>query len=293
MRRRRWGRIGAAGAGGLLLAAVGAYLVARPTVIEGGAAPLTWAECHPEQVRVMVLGSFHFEPWADELDVLEPGRQEELAGILAGLADFAPERVAVEHPYRNAARMDSLYRRYLDVPADSLPSRNEIFQVGFRLARRLGHERVHPVDVRIDLWHDSIAVFDERWPDARDELRGQWDVRHPSPDVDALAERPLDEILVALNRDLPPGNAEMYRRFLPLAKEDVYAGALKLRPWYDRNLRIVQNLFRILEPEDRGVLLVIGSGHLRVLKQMLEMTPQLCPVDPVPYLRGEVAGSSR
>lgn len=165
MRGRRWVRLGAAAAGVLLLAAAAAYLAARPTVIEGGAAPLTWAECHPEQVRVMVLGTFHFEPWSDE-----------------------------------------------------------------------------------------------------------------------LAGRPLDEILVALNRDLPPANAEMYRRFLPLVKEDVYAGALKLRPWYDRNLRTVQNLFRILEPEDRSVLLVIGSGHLRVLKQILEMTPQLCPVDPVPYL---------
>lgn len=165
--------------------------------------------------------------------------------------------------------------------------------MGFHLARRLGHERVHPVDVRIDLWHDSIAVFDERWPDARDELRARWDVRHPTPDADALAARPLEEILVALNRDLPPANAEMYRRFLPLVKEDVYAGALKLRPWYERNLRIVQNVFRILEPEDGSVLLVIGSGHLRVLKQMLEMTPQLCPVDPAPYLTGEAAGRSR
>lgn len=287
MRRRSWARIGVAGGAVLLLAGLATYLLGRPTVIEGGAAPLTWADCRPEQVRVMTVGTFHFDPLADELDVMEPDRQEELAGVLDGLADFRPDRIAVEHPYRDADRMDSLYRRYLAIPADSLRARNETYQIGFRLARLLDHERVYPVDVRINLWHDSIAVFDERWPDARDELRGRWDVRYPPPDVDELAGRPLDEILVALNSDLPPGEAEMYRRFLPLVKEEVYAGALKLRPWYDRNLRIVQNLFRALEPEDESVLLVIGSGHVRVLKQILELTPQLCPVDPLPYLSGD------
>lgn len=281
---RRW--TAALGGAILLLLAGGvAYVASRPTVIDGGAAPMTWAECRPEQAEEMVLGTFHFAQYEEYVDVLEPARQEQLAGVLDGLEGFAPERVAVEYPRARSARLDSAYRRYLDGPADSLGSRNEIQQVGFRLARRLGHERVHAVDVRMDLWHDSIEVFDERWPDARSDLRDRWDVRYRSPDPDELAERPLDEILVTANRDLPPAQGWLYGRFLPLAKEDVYAGALKLRPWYDRNLRIVQNLFRSLEPEDGRILLVIGSAHARVLKQMLELTPQLCPVDPVPYLR--------
>lgn len=269
----------------LLLAGGVAYLASRPTVIDGGAAPMTWAECRPEQAEVMVLGTFHFAQYDDYVDVLEPARQEQLGRVLDGLEGFAPDRIAVEYPRARSARLDSAYRRYLDRPADSVASRNEIQQVGFRLARRLERDRVHAVDVRMDLWHDSIEVFDERWPDARSDLRGRWDVRYRSPDPDELAERPLAEILVAANRDLPPSQGTLYGRFLPLVKEDVYAGALKLRPWYDRNLRIVQNLFRALEPGDGRLLLVIGSSHVRVLKQILELTPQLCPVDPVPYLR--------
>lgn len=58
----------------------------------------------------------------------------------------------------------------------------------------------------------------------------------------ALEDRSLADFLEAGNLDQPPANAETYRRFLPLVEGDVYAGALKLRPWYDRNLRIVQNL---------------------------------------------------
>jgi hypothetical protein len=96
----------------------------------------------------------------------------------------------------------------------------------------------------------------------------------------------IAQILAILNEDEVPGNSEMYGGFLPLVEEEVYAGALKLRPWYDRNLRIVQNLFRIADPADERLLLVIGSGHLRVLKQILELTPQLCPVSALPTLRG-------
>jgi len=69
-------------------------------------------------------------------------------------------------------------------------------------------------------------------------------------------------------------------------EDEVYAGALKLRPWYDRNLRIVQNLFRVADPAGDRVLLVIGAGHLRLLKQILEMTPQLCAVSALPVLEG-------
>lgn len=287
MPQTRWSWIAAGAAGALLLAGGVAYLMSRPTLIEDGAAPLAWGECQPEQVEVMLLGTFHFAQTAERLDVLEPGRQAELTELLDGLEGFAPQRIAVEYPHARAGRLDSAYRRYVDRPPDSLDSRNEIQQVGFRLARRLGHERVHAVDVPMNLWHDSIATFDERWPDARGDLRSRWDVRYADRDPDALAGRSLGQILVTLNTDLPPANGNMYGRFLPLVKEEVYAGALKLRPWYDRNLRIVQNLFRALDPGDERLLLVIGIGHTRVLKQILELTPQLCPVDPVPYLSGD------
>lgn len=77
----------------------------------------------------------------------------------------------------------------------------------------------------------------------------------------------------------------MYAAFLPLVQGDVYAGALKLRPWYDRNLRIVQNFFRVVESREDRLLFVVGWGHVRVLEHLLDLTPQLCAVDPAPYLR--------
>lgn len=283
------GAVVALGAAG----AVTWWLAAQPATLDAGPPPMVWAECQPEQVEVMILGTFHFAQ-QDEVDILSPERQEELARIAERLERFAPDRVAVEFPYARAEELDAPYRRYLET--DSLASRNEIAQIGFRLARRLGHERVYAVDVRMTLWHDSIRVFDERYPGARARLRRRWNVRYPSAgargvtDAERPTEPPLLELLLPSNGNAPPVNEEL-ARFLPLVEGDVYAGALKLRPWYDRNLRIVQNMFRILEEDDRRVFLVIGGGHVRVLRQILAMTPQLCAVDPLAYLDDAPAGS--
>lgn len=270
---------------GIPLLGLTAWLSARPTTFQGGAPPLVWAECAPEQVEILILGTYHFDQVSDTDDILRPERQQELAALLDALENFRPDRVAVEHPYVRRDGLDSLFRQTLETPADSLRYRNEIVQIGFRLARRLDHETVYPVDVRMNLWHDSIAVYDSVYPGSRSRLRSRWNVRHDRrTGVGEFSGLPLAEVFRYLNTDLPPAESEMYGNFLPLVEDDVYAGALKLRPWYDRNLRIVQNIFRSLEVDDDRLLLVIGHSHLRVLKQMLDMTPQLCAVDPLEFL---------
>jgi len=270
---------------GLSLAlAVAAPAGAQTTIDPAGAAPLAWAECQPGQIEVMILGTFHFAQ-QDEIDLHAPSRQAELAGILGRLAAWAPTRVAVEAAHTRQAEVDSAYAAYR-VMADQIPeSTNEISQIAFRLARALGHERVYAIDVPMNLWDDSILVFDDTWPRSRAGLRARWPQRFRESEV-TWTDSTLAAILRDANRDAVPGNSELYGGFLPLVEEEVYAGALKLRPWYDRNLRIVQNLFRITDPAGDRVLLVIGSGHLRVLKQIMEMTPQLCPVSALPSLEG-------
>jgi hypothetical protein len=263
-----------------IVAVVGCNVV-RPTVLASGPPRLAWSECDPEQVEVMVLGTFHFAQ-TDAVDILGVDRQAELGRLLDELAGFAPDRVAVEYPYARNDELQAQYARYMEAAEDALGSRNEIHQIGFRLARRLGHDRVHGVDVPMNLWHDSIQVFDDRYPRARAQLRRRWNVRYP-PGPRPTADTPLMELLRPWNADPHPGMQE-YGLFMPLVEGDVYAGALKLRPWYDRNLRIVQNFFRILDEEDDRLLLIIGGSHVPVLRHIIDATPQLCAVEALPVI---------
>lgn len=236
-----------------------------------GVAPLTWARCHGDQIEVMLLGTFHFDQ-TDAIDILDEARQAELGRILTELETFAPDLVAVEYPFAKQETLDENYATFLGVPDPAaLKSKNEIYQVGFRLARRLELTSVAAVDVPMKLWDDRIAEYDERYPKSRKRLRKRWKI-DLLPRIRIDKKRPLAEVLVRFNHDEPPGNEELYGGFLPLVEDEIYVGALKLRPWYDRNLRIVQNLFRQADPEMKRIVLVIGASHVRVLKQMMEMS---------------------
>lgn len=269
--------------------AVVVWNAVRPTMLENGPPPLAWSACAAEQVQVMVLGTFHFAQ-AEGVDILGTERQRELGQLLDELAKFAPDKVTVEYAYARNDELHTQYARYLEIAEDGLGSRNEIHQVGFRLARRLGHDRVHGVDVPMNLWHDSIQVFDDQYPRARGQLRREWDVRYP-PGPTPIADTPLTELLRPWNTDDHPGMQE-YGLFMPLVEGDVYAGALKLRPWYDRNLRIVQNLFRVLDEDDGRILLVIGGSHIPVLRHIIDATPQLCAVEALPGIDAAAAAQA-
>ncbi|HEX6134781.1 MAG TPA: DUF5694 domain-containing protein [Longimicrobiales bacterium] len=101
------------------------------------------------------------------MDILGPERQADLGRLLDELEKFAPDKVTVEFPYARNDELHTQYARYLEVAENGLRSRNEIHRVGFRLARRLGHDRVYGVDVPMNLWHDSIQIFDDEYPRAR------------------------------------------------------------------------------------------------------------------------------
>ncbi|MDX1673197.1 MAG: DUF5694 domain-containing protein [Longimicrobiales bacterium] len=253
--------------------------------LDGGPPPVTTAGCHEGQIEVMVLGSFHFAQ-QNEVDILSERRQAELSRILDRLETFGPDRVTVEIDYDRNDELNEAYQRYLAGP-DSLTTTNEYAQIGLRLARRLGHDSVFGVDVQMYLWHDSVAVFDSVYPGARGRLQRKWNVRYPDTGPDLGDDASMAEMLRYWNTDSLPALPE-YGRFLPLVEGEVYAGALKLRPWYDRNMRIVQNFFRILDPEeDDRLFMVVGGSHVRVLRQILDVVPQFCSVDPLPYLEDE------
>src|SRR5882724_6077124 len=110
-----------------------------------------WAPrpCLPGQVQVMVLGTYHMNnPGLDAMkiqadDVLAPERQRQVTDVVTRLASFKPDKVMIESAYGDT----TFPKRYSDYLAGTHElSRNEIEQIGFRLAKQLGHKALYPVD---------------------------------------------------------------------------------------------------------------------------------------------------
>jgi len=98
----------------------------------------------------MILGSYHMgKPGLDQVnvevdDVTLPKRQRELAALTEQLARFAPPKVAVEMVPKLDTFAIAEYEKF--TPAVLLKDRNEIVQIGFRLAHRMKHRTVFAID---------------------------------------------------------------------------------------------------------------------------------------------------
>jgi hypothetical protein len=250
--------------------------------------------CARGEVEVMLLGTYHFaNPGADDIkvkvvDVLEPPRQAEIEDVVARLAQWKPDQIAVEWPLSFADSTRARYARY--VAGTLPPSRDEVVQIGFRLARRLGHPTVYPIDHQMPIGNDSVGPLFARRPDVKrvaDSVSATLQARADSAAPLQQRQSILEHLREANSDDaLHGGNSEgMFGALLPAGDGDNYAGPQILARWYERNLRIVHNLHRSLGPGTRRVLVVIGSGHVPPLRNLLDESPQFCPVSPLPYLR--------
>lgn len=252
------------------------------------------AECRPGEVRVMLLGVYHFaSPGADAVkqdidDVLVPKRQREIEDLVNRLARWAPDQIAVEWPFSFADSTQARYQRYR---AGTLaPSRNEVVQIGFRLAARLGHPAVHPIDYQMPIGNDSIGALRARRPELERTGDSLMAVLQATADPHAawMRRTTITEHLRAANTDeaLHRGNSlGMFGSFLQAGEGENYAGPQLLAKWYERNMRMAHHLTRILHPETDRVLVIVGSGHVPPLRNILDEAPQFCPVSPLPYLR--------
>src|SRR5262245_27490442 len=104
-----------------------------------------------KEAELLLLGVFHFDDQGLDaykprfkVDVTPPGRQRELERLAQQLAAFRPTRIGGEAERNLQPRLDSLYRAYLS--GAFRPGPDEVYQVGFRLAKLVGLSRVHAID---------------------------------------------------------------------------------------------------------------------------------------------------
>ncbi len=261
-----------------------------------GAEAQTPAETAP--VEVMLLGTVHLDNPDRDVnnpevpDVLTPIKQRELRAVRDSLARFAPDKMAIEVRRRHQPALDSLYRAFragrLDTSfavGDFTSVRSEQYQLGFRLADRLGHNRVWAVDHVIPMRIGRVLSFAaDHDPELLRRLKGFSD----GPLMTRIDSLLHDETLPALYRFLNrPSTVEQFRapyaRMVTAVTDTTFVGADVVADYHERNLRIFANLARIAEPGDR-IIAIFGAGHSPFLRPLLEASPRMRLVDPLRYL---------
>ncbi len=253
-------------------------------------------------VQVMILGTYHFDnPGLDLVniaaeDVLTEKRQAELKRVAERLSAFQPTAIAVEKVARSDTPLDPGFASFTD--ADLTSDRNEIVQIGYRLADQQGISRVYAVDVQ----EGEIDFFPFGRIQSFAEKTGQLDminqmIAEVQTEAETIASHQqafaMHELLAAEND--PARTQRMHSNFyyglLKLADAEEQPGAALNYGWYARNALIFANIAASSQPGDR-ILVIYGSGHNYWLQHFAETTPGFQFVDPVPYLTGQATAST-
>jgi hypothetical protein len=244
------------------------------------------AQTRPAPTKVMIVGTFHLDnPGRDVFnvqvdDVLSKKRQAELVGIATALARFAPTEVMVEWP---EALTDE---RYASFRADTLPpSRNEVVQLGFRLASLRGLARVRGIDVEGEFPFEPVKAYANSHGMAQ---RLEASLAGAGREVQALSERVRTESLGSVLRYMnapsrAPANHAFYVDMLRYGEGDTQPGARLVGAWYARNLAICARLLQTL-PEGGRAVVFFGEGHAYLLRQCVIEAPGVELVEANDYL---------
>lgn len=208
-------------------------------------------------------------------DMVAPRRQREIEECVSLLARFAPTKVALEVMSSRSGELQADYERYR--LGEFELTANERHQLGFRLAAKLGHDRVFGID-----WHDSDRQIGWDSAIAFAQEHGQQNLisffaeQNPSTEEEAIGPERIrrstvrEQLLDSSDPDLLANGHRIYMDMAQIGEADNYVGADVILRWYERNMKIFVNLARLATSLEDRILVVIGAGHLPLLSHFIE-----------------------
>jgi len=229
--------------------------------------------------EVLVLGTYHMANPGHDLfnmkadDVLAPKRQAEIAEVMAALKAFKPTKIAIESDSQK--KFDERYAQYLAGKYEL--TANEIDQIGLRLAKEMGHTTIYAVDADGDFPFQRVINFakasgqsaklDAHMADIGEMVKAQGNY---------LQTHTVLQTLLYMNSDEKVAQSVgFYYLEAHYGEPGDYAGPDLLAEWYRRNIRIFNNVTKLVTSPDDRILVIFGAGHLGWLRQAFGSDPTL------------------
>ena len=275
-----------------------------------------------EGTPTLLLGMYHFNnPGQDTYNMVvddyfsEP-RQKEITEVVDLLAGFKPTKIFVESTPAYQPVLDSLlelYRNDKITLKEIKGGTNEIYQLGFRLAKKSGEAEIIAVDhpgqwlgSYVDFIADTLQL--EAYQKNKAEQTSQIQKQQ-----EQFLKSTVRENLLYLNRKKQVLRNHDYYNNVAITVKDTAGilfsnqeteqeidglpyfmrsfdfnniGVELVAEWYKRNLFIYRNILENTQADDR-VLIIFGQGHIRYLRQLLEDNPEFQLMEAQQFLKSE------
>lgn len=223
---------------------------------------------------IMILGTFHMGSTSDMIEMekdsmLSARRQKEIIEVVNRLKDFKPTKIALEAEKKRNGTLNEEFTRYLK--GDYQLQENEINQIGYRLAKEMGHSEVYGVD-----WMERGACQKEI-----NEVV-EWTKEHQPKLYEELFEplyqlefttagKSVNDLFLYYNQ--PEVVEQLHRSYLNMARikeAEQYVGMDWLIWWYQRNLILFSNLSDLATSPDDRILFLVGGSHVRIVENFVK-----------------------
>ncbi len=246
-------------------------------------------------VQVLVLGTFHLSNPGQDLhnlqvdDVRTPEKQKELTDLAERLAKFKPTKIAVE---ALSDRPDFGYAKYESFTPEALTKNaDERVQIGFRLAKNLGHQTVYGIDEQSDTIDyfpfDKVDAYAKAHAESATLEKMHAYVQTMMKALEAQQKTtPISTILAETNAPAKvlSDHRAFYYALLRLGDAKTQPGADLNGGWYLRNAKIFAKLQQVAKPGDR-IVVIFGAGHNYWLRHFVRETPGFQLVEAETYLK--------
>ena len=238
------------------------------------------------RAQVLVLGTYHMANRGHDIfnmqvdDVLASRRQSEIAQLIEVLKKFNPTKIAIERDLlsSNNSTTSEQARQYADYLAGKHElSRDEVEQIGFRLAKELGHKTVYPVNADYDFPYQRLVNYAKASGRSKelDEISSGFAAKTKAQG-EYLASHTILETLLWLNDDQKAEyEIGLYYRLAHFGELGDWAGADLVSDWFRRNMRIFSNIMQLIDSSNERVLVIYGYGHLGWLRNNVSSDPTL------------------
>jgi len=222
--------------------------------------------------EILILGTYHMANPGRDIhnmqadDVLSPKRQQEMEQLIEVLKRFRPTKVAIEDDVDS----ERVARQYSDYLAGKYTlTRNETNQVGYRLARELGHKAVYPVDEEGEFPFQRVINYAKAngTIDKFNALEAETDTM-VKEEGEFLSSHTVLQMFEYLNSDAAAAQGVAhYYAYIPYGEPGEDAGPDLVAAWFQRNIRIYHNIRMLAASPDDRILVIYGAGHLGWLQQ--------------------------
>jgi hypothetical protein len=244
------------------------------------------------QTQALLIGTFHFNnPGGDvvkvnSFDIMSAAAQTELENISDKIAKFHPDKVFVEWDYKDQKGLDSLYQLYLDGKYDSFIEKkykgkksynffkkNEIMQLGFRAAKKTGLKQVIAIDYPLNIPFDTVMKV----INSSGQTSLMNEINTSIAEQGKLASEKVSKL--TLTELLKDNNTPAYRTmnnglyikyFNRAGLPGNFVGADGVTTWYKRNLYMYSLVQKYIGPKDQRIMILLGSGHISMLKKFID-----------------------